>query len=95
MRPPKGVPRDEWLLAIGLAGYRGPADDACAIAEAIAPGESHLPSSPTDVVFMGAYDVLSINRMPGRCPERQRAAADMPDFYAAGAALAMALEVPS
>ncbi len=83
MRKPKGVPRDEWLLAIGLAeaDFWRPVG-SWRIAECIATlgdGTGMFPD-----VQCGAYDVMYASTSllpPGN-----------PDAYAAGAALAMALE---
>lgn len=81
MKPPKGVPRDEWLLAIGLAAQPA-SDDAVVLARVIDPEGVWIAGDGSDcsAAFNGAafdfYDDDEGN----------------PDAYAAGAALAMALE---
>lgn len=90
MRAPRGVPKDEWLLAIGLANFRSNASDAeMKVARAISPRMKSaaflFPASMGGGAFEGACDVTVKDR-PFQIKRINRAA------YAAGAALAMALE---
>jgi hypothetical protein len=80
--PPKGVPRDEWLLAFGLAVHtpgvwKYAADVAIAIDPTFGPE------------FEAAWNAAWAVRSP-RLDDRGDAG--HPDAYAAGAALALALE---
>jgi hypothetical protein len=83
VRPPKGVPRDEWLLAIGLANHR--------------PGQwlqwgNVLAFS---VGFGAAFDAARSGWLDAKgVATHALSAGDHGDrqAYAAGAALAMALE---
>lgn len=93
MKPPKGVPKDEWLLAIGLARYEPVGFDwarATACSEAIAGGIG-FDRPDWSAAYNGAGSVLGTwaNRSNDSSGRRN------PDAYAAGAALAMALEVES
>lgn len=102
-RPPKGVPRDEWLLAIGLAnhGARRHADyvnhgfvhwvaawvkDAAIVTD---PVGQWLRDDDSDELsaMAGAYAMRRPERSWPFCRDHGN-----PDAFAAGAALAMALE---
>lgn len=89
MRKPKGVPRDEWLLAIGLANRPDTSsDESYRIARAIDPVGLWCASNGNDcsAAFEGACSVVIASRMTEDTDEGN------PDAYAAGAGLAMALE---
>jgi hypothetical protein len=87
LKPPRGVPRDEWLLAIGLASYF----------------EAHRIGSPLAVVIADCISGDGSGWLSARngasCVKYGPACLQSPttsdvDCYAAGAALAMALEEP-
>lgn len=89
MRKPKGVPRDEWLLAIGLANEPDVTEDeAFRMALAIDPHGSWIRGDGNDqsAAFEGACDAVSLSGIGNGTDEGN------PDAYAAGAGLAMALE---
>jgi hypothetical protein len=92
VKPPKGVPRDEWLLAIGLANLKFDARDAeIKLARAISPRMKStaflFPTSAGGGAFEGVCDVTVKDR------PFQVKSVNL-DAYAAGAALAIALESP-
>jgi hypothetical protein len=93
VRKPRGVPRDEWLLAVGLARFKktwpqphGPTHDyALAISgrKSVYQPYARL-GSDHSAAYCGADSVLR--------PFVTWRDEENPDAYAAGAALAMALE---
>jgi hypothetical protein len=95
VKPPRGVPRAEWLLACGLARFEktwpqphGPTHD---YAPAISGRKSVYPpyaaiGSDHSAAYAGADSVLN--------PFVTWRDEGNPDAYAAGAALAIALESP-
>lgn len=85
MRPPKGVPRDEWLLAIGLANHRIAPMVGCDVAAAIHPDRLQR-----DPGYGAAWNGAATMRGCSGWDTDE----NQPDSYAAGAALAMALEGP-
>ena len=87
MKPPRGVPRDEWLLAIGLSCL-GHGSGCFAISKAVAAcGVVNTKDSERvrAAAFGGAMGACGI---PGYLDRRWYD----PDAYVAGFALAMALE---
>lgn len=83
-KPPRGVPRDEWLLAVALANYRsGAFSDYCA-----------LDNEPGDWAGLGDGYGSDASAFANGTWHRSSQLGDEgnPDAYAAGAALAMALE---
>jgi len=84
VRRPRGVPRDEWMLAEGLTWNIRPGGFSSMMSTAVAGGDAVAERS----AFMGAHEVV-YGRRTTLYDEVDDLAA-----YAAGAALAMALESP-
>lgn len=98
-KPPKGVPRDEWLLALGVAEHHhrlvpDPPERWGDVVEQtyqnalvrVFPGHwIDDVGSDADAGIRGAWDVIDDSSWGDE---------GNPDAYAAGAALAMALEGP-
>jgi hypothetical protein len=85
MRPPRGVPRDEWLLAIGLATPAPECPSGREIADMLFPGGDYTARGTNNsAAFEGAFDVIF--------GTHRGTDEGNPDAYAAGAGLAMALE---
>jgi hypothetical protein len=85
VKKPKGVPRDEWLLAIGLASHgHAPWADAGSVVIDMMDGRWWASDgSDASAATQGVHDAERIGR--------DTSDEGNPDAYAAGAALAIAL----